>query len=501
MPAWPGTKREATHGERAAHLLKRLRTAAHPDTPGPSASGAGAAGPADDDDATVPIPRLIYALHTLAGVTVVDAMHAVQQLVQHKCNTRTRLRRMSAPELQHVGVKGSAAVHDRIVHVLQTLGHAGADAEAAGLTAAERLGKQHKMHEESQLRREWGNTPSRTDDGRGGDDTFAFHAVTDEGALRGRSVVVNRAPVMTAWCVVVLQTLGFSVSEALSLAQCYVSTTANARARTLGRSYGEDVAAETSENQPHLVLMGVKLPVICLRDGAYRGLYAGAVVPPEQAFNYLRKSMFQMLPHVMGALTLLASSYADSDAGGRGADALHQVAYGLYAEFRPDTHGEWGKRATLHLDNILALRRGMAGVGGKEEGGPRKKEERFGKEETDGSHVMEKGERAGEEEPGDKEAMVGGDLEKGGAENKGEGERKGEGRGEEQQEDTDAEPGEHTRGEGGEGEKEGGATAKGAEDDDGPWGQRDVDDQSAHAPSNGDAGSTCRPLKAEPDPA
>ena len=164
---------------------------------------------------------------------------------------------------------------------------------------------------------------------------------------------MNRSPVLTAWCVVVLQSLGFSTHEALSIAQCYVSTTAEARARSLGRQQQRD-AHVVSANQPHVDFMGVKIPVICLKNGRYRGMHSGEVVPPTRAFDYLRRSMFQMLPQVMGALTLLANSYVDASGN---AEALHAAAYELYTEFRPETHGEWGKRGTLYLDVILGLRR------------------------------------------------------------------------------------------------------------------------------------------------
>ncbi|KAJ1032987.1 hypothetical protein NDA16_000266 [Ustilago loliicola] len=41
-----------------------------------------------------------------------------------------------------------------------------------------------------------------------------------------------------------------------------------------------------------------------------------------------------------------------------GADHLNSRGYELYAQFRPSTSGEWGKKGRLWYDNILALRRG-----------------------------------------------------------------------------------------------------------------------------------------------
>jgi hypothetical protein len=44
-----------------------------------------------------------------------------------------------------------------------------------------------------------------------------FHEILDEDALRHRTTVVNRAPVMMAWACVVAERLGFSREEALSI--------------------------------------------------------------------------------------------------------------------------------------------------------------------------------------------------------------------------------------------------------------------------------------------
>lgn len=121
--------------------------------------------------------------------------------------------------------------------------------------------------------------------------------------------------------------------------------------------------------------------------------------------------MFQTLPLVMGALTLLADSFMEpaaqststlhqdlsaqqfkdevdaADAPGesapdpdskspdtaasaevglqedRGPEALHAQAYNLYTLFRPDTGGEWGKRARFELNRVLDLRAGRTAAG------------------------------------------------------------------------------------------------------------------------------------------
>lgn len=362
-PRMPPKREAPPPSERAASLLKRMRaqhkdqvsakkSAASPARADGAPSAWRAASPSGADDTPVPLPRLIHALHTLAHVSVVDAMAIVRVLTQQRRNTRAHLQRISAPELEEIGAPCTGATRDRVVQVLRNVA---STESAGGMSEAERMGQQVRLREDLQLRREWGNMHGAAarlvpddDDDRA---VYDFHAITQRAMLRGRHVVVNRAPVMTAWAVVVLQYMGFELPEALSLAQCYVSTTAEARARNLQLAHAKEEHV-TSANQPHFEFLHVKIPVIHLRNGQYRGLHGGEVMAPSRAFDYLRRSMFQMLPHVIGAMQCLAESYLAPDGG---ADALHNAAYGLYVEFRPETHGEWGKRAELSLDKILAL--------------------------------------------------------------------------------------------------------------------------------------------------
>ena len=48
---------------------------------------------------------------------------------------------------------------------------------------------------------------------------FDFKEVVDEDLLRMKSAVINRAPVMTAWVMVVAERLGFRREEALSIGE------------------------------------------------------------------------------------------------------------------------------------------------------------------------------------------------------------------------------------------------------------------------------------------
>jgi hypothetical protein len=46
---------------------------------------------------------------------------------------------------------------------------------------------------------------------------FDFKEILDEDLLKVKSAVINRAPVMTAWAVIVAERLGFERQEALSI--------------------------------------------------------------------------------------------------------------------------------------------------------------------------------------------------------------------------------------------------------------------------------------------
>lgn len=120
--------------------------------------------------------------------------------------------------------------------------------------------------------------------------------------------------------------------------------------------------------------MGVKIPLMKVgKMQEWRGISQGQVVGPDNAFGYMKRSMHQTLPVIIGSLMLLADSYTcshpyKSEDGreaeddfyqpGSGPDLLHANAYDLYTKFRPETAGEWGKKSTFHCGKALALRRG-----------------------------------------------------------------------------------------------------------------------------------------------
>lgn len=69
--------------------------------------------------------------------------------------------------------------------------------------------------------------------------------------LLAKSVITNRAPVLTAWATVVAERLGFKRQEALSIA--HVMTSINAHMAKGGKQ------PSLGENQPFVDLMGRKV--------------------------------------------------------------------------------------------------------------------------------------------------------------------------------------------------------------------------------------------------
>lgn len=315
-----------------------------------------------------------------------DAMAVAGKLINATANTPEALAHISLIMLQDIGIE-SEEHRKRTVLAFKGKKAAGfipssASSEAGLAPDFGTYRKRRRADDDETLSREYGNVSAPSERAGGArrqklEVSYTFNEVLEIDALRGRYAVVNRAPVMTAWAVVLLERLGFTRPEALSLAHCYVNYTSTMR----GISLGIIPAAEKDRavhiigpNQPHFELMGVKIPVMQMQDGTYRGISAGEAVEPDKAFNYMRRSMAQTLSSVMGALTLLADSFMEPPLPPAvksedqeeptleyGGEYLNSRGYELYAEFRPSTSGEWGKKGRLWYDKILALRRGAEG--------------------------------------------------------------------------------------------------------------------------------------------
>ncbi|EPQ28524.1 uncharacterized protein PFL1_03827 [Pseudozyma flocculosa PF-1] len=396
----PASPSKQSHAARAAALLSRARahaTSTSPTKPSSAASSSSSSPSSTSSSAAVPLPDLLKQLTSKGGLTMHDAMAVTGKLINARCNTPHALSHISLIALQDMGVE-SEEHRKRTVLAFKGKKAAGITGDVAAAfdpSSNSPRKRRRRDDDDDALSREYGNVsgPSDRPSARNARPApvfdYVFNEVLEESSLRGRYAVVNRAPVMTAWATILLERLAFSRAEALSLAHCYVNYTSTMRGISLGiipASEREKASNKVGPNQPHFELMGVKIPVMQMADGTYRGISGGEVVGPEKAFNYMRRSMAQTLSSVIGALTLLADSYIDPppkmeakdeseplDAKTEhpdgtlpastgpppyGAEYLNTCGYDLYADFRPSTSGEWGKKGRLWYDKILALRRG-----------------------------------------------------------------------------------------------------------------------------------------------
>ncbi|KAN0061810.1 hypothetical protein ACQY0O_005803 [Thecaphora frezii] len=387
-----------SHAARAAALLSKARAQASGSSPTASAPAAKLPNFVATATTPVPLPDLLKQLSSKGGLTMRDAMNVAGKLINARCNTPDALSQISLIALQDMGIE-SEEQRKRTVLAFKGKKAAGITEDVSSAFQRPRetsnSPRKRRRYDDEFLSREYGNVtgPNDKSNARSARPVptfdYVFNEILEEESLRGRYAVVNRAPVMTVWATILLERLAFSRAEALSLAHCYVNYTSTMRGvslRILPASEREKTVNNVGPNQPHFELMGVRIPVMQMQDSTYRGISAGEVVGPEKAFNYMRRSMAQTLSSVFGALTLLADSYmqpttmpksgdnddarassADnakletSSAGtplDYGADYLNSCGYDLYAEFRPSTSGEWGKKGRLWYEKILALRRG-----------------------------------------------------------------------------------------------------------------------------------------------
>ncbi len=85
-----------------------------------------------------------------------------------------------------------------------------------------------------------------------------------------------------------------------------------------------------------------------VQSNQWRALVNGTPAQPSVAFSYISRSLRQTTPYIIGAMRLLAESFAPAE--------LNQKGWDLYAEFRPVVSG-WGERAEVKCDSILGLRK------------------------------------------------------------------------------------------------------------------------------------------------
>jgi hypothetical protein len=169
----------------------------------------------------------------------------------------------------------------------------------------------------------------------------------------GRTLRINRAPVLTLWAAVVAERLGFEPAEALTLGRALAGLTAHAKGVRLG-IFEPAAPEEVRERRQRLgegerlevQLMGRTIPVVRTQEGL-RALDKDRPAQPGSAERYLAGKFGADLEAVRAAMQALADSLPPAE--------LARHAFALYERFRPTVPlGEagWGAKGVLDLDRI-----------------------------------------------------------------------------------------------------------------------------------------------------
>jgi hypothetical protein len=175
----------------------------------------------------------------------------------------------------------------------------------------------------------------------------------------GKSININRAPVMTLWATVVAEHMGHDHEAALTLGKAVAGLNAQSKGRRLG-IYQEREADETdssrastkqeSEKTSTTEVLGRAVPTQQTKDGL-RAVHEGKAISPASVQRYLQQKFGDDLAAVTEALEALAQSYTPAQ--------LADQAYELYEKFRPTVpEGEkgWGAKGKLDLERVRSLR-------------------------------------------------------------------------------------------------------------------------------------------------
>ena len=163
-----------------------------------------------------------------------EAMPIAGKLFSKGYNNTDKLSILSVTLLQEIGIEGEE-LRNKIVRAIRGSAavpekksakrlSGGSTKTGSGTSSTSPNKRARRGLSPTSLGREWGNIEPEESKGKGramdgGDMSYEFNEIMDEVALKGKYVLVNRVPVMTAWATVVLEKLGFHRDEALSLGE------------------------------------------------------------------------------------------------------------------------------------------------------------------------------------------------------------------------------------------------------------------------------------------
>jgi hypothetical protein len=174
--------------------------------------------------------------------------------------------------------------------------------------------------------------------------------------MAGKTIKINRAPVMTLWAAVVAERLGYDPEAALTLGKVVAGLNAQSKAKRLGivddsdEAKGEERKASTPKERPETVaLLGRQVPVQHTDHGV-RAVSNGKPVSAHSVRRYLEQKFGDNLADVQSAMEALAKSFSPEQLAGQ--------AYELYEAFRPQVpEGQkgWGAAGELNLARVRSL--------------------------------------------------------------------------------------------------------------------------------------------------
>lgn len=181
----------------------------------------------------------------------------------------------------------------------------------------------------------------------------AATAHEEAAAHHGKSVKINRAPVLTLWVKKVAQREGYDEDTAFSFGKAVSGMLAQSKGRSIGmleeKEKDPDNEARKAEAE-RVDVFGMRLKVV-REDGKMLAADSnGKAVNPKQVAGYLKRAFGEDLSDAEAALEDLAAALPASDIGSH--------AYKLYEQFRPSVSGGkagWGQKGELDLEFISSL--------------------------------------------------------------------------------------------------------------------------------------------------
>jgi len=175
-------------------------------------------------------------------------------------------------------------------------------------------------------------------------------------AMNERTILINRAPVLTLWATTVAERLGFDQDEALSLGKAVAGLTAQSKGRRLGIYHPvpqeiREARARKRGEEFFVEVCGRAIPAINTDDGV-RAVTKGRPVEPGSVERYLESKFGDALEMARAAMRDLANAFRP--------EQLRENAFSLYEEFRPAIPpgvAGWGAKGKLDIGRIRSLAR------------------------------------------------------------------------------------------------------------------------------------------------